>query len=293
MINLMYYLPTDIANAITQLRLNYEAGGIDAHEYHASLNRFQFRDVAGNYWAVDARTGGWYRFTQQQWQPADLIPDHLEGPIEFARYRLARSDDHGPDAPPIDLPPDRRHWPPTRVLVDLIEYVVTAYNQGQLSSSDAEALLKNRFLIDTCGRFWMLGLRSRQWYWFEAGRWTPAAQPPDPKSLLRYEPRAIVCPKCGQALTNEDRCPRCKMPIERRVAGGSEETIAALFNLAAFGDGSLPEPITAEWNPPNWSPMAIGEARPVCAACGAPMQPGRKFCTRCGASLPIVTAGRR
>jgi hypothetical protein len=302
MIELMMYLPTDIANAMTQLRLSCEAGAIDAHEYHTRLSHLQFRDVTGDYWAVDGRTGRWYHFVRQQWHPADLIPDRLEGPIEFARYRVARSDERGPGAQPINPYPDHRHWPPQRVLTELIEYVAALYQQGQLSSADAEALLRSRFLIDTQGRFWMPGLRSRQWYWFEAGRWTPAAQAPDPASLLRYEPRPTACPQCGQALTIEDRCPRCQSPIERHVAGGSAETVVALFNLAAFGDGSLPEPITDEWNPPSWSlaaveapaasvPAAKSAADLICPRCGTHAAPGRRFCTRCGAALSMMTGG--
>ncbi|MBC7223061.1 MAG: PD40 domain-containing protein [Anaerolineae bacterium] len=64
-----------------------EAGEIDEDTFEAEAERLQFQDEEGRIWALGARTGRWYVYTDQGWVLADP-PREVAPPAEAGRERI-------------------------------------------------------------------------------------------------------------------------------------------------------------------------------------------------------------
>ncbi|MGQ9584450.1 MAG: TolB family protein [Anaerolineae bacterium] len=87
----------EIERRYAELVRRFEAGEIDEATFEAETERFQFQDEEGRIWALGARTGRWYAYTDHGWvladPPREARPQEAETPpapqpVPFSKYWL-------------------------------------------------------------------------------------------------------------------------------------------------------------------------------------------------------------
>ncbi|MGC8839008.1 MAG: hypothetical protein ACP5UM_11385, partial [Anaerolineae bacterium] len=81
----------DIERRYADLVRRLEAGEIDEATFEAEAERFQFQDEEGRIWALGARTGRWYVYTDQGWVLADPPREEAPPPEEKPQGRIPLS----------------------------------------------------------------------------------------------------------------------------------------------------------------------------------------------------------
>jgi hypothetical protein len=289
MTDLRRYNAGDVLNAANELREEFETGTLNLLELGVRMNEFRFRDEKGSYWFLDARTGQWFRFDQGQWHAPTAGPRDLEGSASLPITSPDSIEETLKDEPiPESEAPEGIE--PTQVLASVVQTVRSAYEAGQISSTDAETLLGRQYVIDNTGRPWMVGVRSDQWHYFGDEGWVKSNEPPGLDSLARLEVPQ-VCGECGHAIEGNAVCPQCGTDVLPVLSDVSDEAYPTILNFMLLALGSLPEPVTDPWDPPSGFPAALEEHGIRCASCSAVNPPGSRFCNRCAASLGCPTCG--
>jgi hypothetical protein len=164
-----------------------------------------------------------------------------------------------------------------------------AYARGWLPSNDAEDVLREQYLIDRDGAPWTVGVRSGRWYRWEEAEWIRVSAPPAVDTLLEAEPAR--CAACGELALTDGTCPNCGEGTVVALPDVSEQAYARIFAFALVGNGSLPEPLTDPWEPPDGFPGADREPDLRCDACQTLNPPSHRFCRACGEPLTCPTCG--
>lgn len=155
---------------------DYRSGKIDESAFTAEIDKLQFQDNLGRYWMIGAQTGAWHYYDGQNWRQADPNEaDKLPFMDAQGRYwqRGAKSGDwyyyqpetnewvkpgqNDPTGPAVSQPQPQPQPQPT------------AYAQ-QPAQSDTE------LFQDDEGRYWSLGAKSGQWYFYDHEGWHPASE---------------------------------------------------------------------------------------------------------------------
>ena len=280
MTDLRRYDPAGILAAANETRDRLDGGKLNALEFALALNDLRFRDEKGDYWFLDARTNRWYRFDQEQWQPASTEPNRLEGPTSLA---FASSTSPGETEAAVQPPFEKEEpqsWTETRALEVVVQTIGLDYKKGRLSSRDVEEFLAGKYLVDEKGRVWAVGVRSHQWHYFENGRWATSEGPPGLDSLLRPAgvQEGVVCPQCGATVAAP--------PSDARSTA-----LVALLGLFLSRANPLPEQMADPWDPPAGFPKSLTAPGPRCESCGSVNPTGSRFCNRCGAALGCPVCG--
>lgn len=295
--NVRRYNTDVVLGAAGELQSRLQSDDIHWIELAQALGDMKFRDDEGAYWFLDARAGRWYRFDEAKWRPLSDIPDVLEGAAFLPMGKAAL-----PPAPDFDVEPDE-DWAqgsPIEALEGVARLVRSAYARGDVSSLDAERLLKGRYLIDNQGQFWTTGVQTGRWYRCEEGSWSPSDTPPAADSLLQME-QPEACENCSRLLRDEAFCPQCGAEVAPVLPDLSDEAYARILDFLVQSV-PLPEPMTAPWAPPAGFPdeashtvataeeQSAAEATPgqLCPSCGATNADNQLFCSQCGVSLVVV-----
>jgi hypothetical protein len=168
---------------------DYQAGKIDEATFIAEVDRLQFRDDWGRYWMLGAQTGAWHYYDGHTWHqasPADA--DKLpflddEGRYwqkgvksgEWYYYESASGEwiKPGQDDPVAPSPAQAGQWPPAPSAAPQSSYNYQSplySQQGAEASSQFEAEL----FQDDEGRYWTVGAKTGQWYFYDHDGWHPA-----------------------------------------------------------------------------------------------------------------------
>ena len=310
------------------------------------------RDESGAHWLYAPHAQRWYRHTAAGWQRVSHPPS---GPLEAPASPALLSDRQTADALAAFDPSDNpvalstvkgpalsaaegptANPTPHEGISHAIAGLRDAYAQGRLSSDDATEIAARMALLDRQGCFWMPGFWSGEWHRFHAGDWHEA-EPPAIDTLVRLDEGPRPCDNCGAQLDSGLICPACGEAVPPTVVSleppgaplPPEQAGRVLMGVAAYmigGLGTIPEPVTAEWDPPTDRPQkstpesiacpACDHANPLasrfcnacgqplvpppaacippppqpesacCALCGAPLAPEQAFCSQCGQPVP-------
>lgn len=66
---------------------------------------------------------------------------------------------------------------------------------GTISQAEFEAEARKLLFQDDSGRYWMIGIQSGKWYFYDGSQWVPG----EPPRATRPRPGSI-CPSCGQPI---------------------------------------------------------------------------------------------
>jgi len=91
------------------------------------------------------------------------------------------------------------------------------FQKGEISQQEFIDQLKRLRIKDSEGRFWMIGVKSGSWYYFDGKDWVGSKPPSfqEKKAICIYcgfeNPlEAEACARCGENLTEKEIfCPRC------------------------------------------------------------------------------------
>ncbi|MFN8454374.1 MAG: LysM peptidoglycan-binding domain-containing protein [Anaerolineae bacterium] len=196
---------------------DYQAGKIDEAMFIAEVDKLQFQDQRSRFWMIGAQSGNWHYYDGQNWQQADpRDADNLPFVDEQGRYwqRGVKSGDW------YYYNPDTKEWVKPSPTGD--SRPVPVFNRGDSSAarppssttyptqpqpyqqpdysagSDAPQFDGELFQDDE-GRYWAIGAKTGQWYFYDHTGWRPAHefQPANPapyQPTQPYQPQPPVYP---------------------------------------------------------------------------------------------------
>lgn len=174
---------------------DFQANKIDEATFTSSVDQLQFQDEWGRYWMIGAQTGAWHYYDGQSWHQADpREADKLPFMDDQGRYwqRGAKSGDWYYYQPETEewVKPGPGEGPPLPGGQGTGRASATYHTYMQQQSVDMGPTLPSQFegelFQDDDGRYWAVGGKTGQWYFFDHNGWHPAhefqpsmpAQPP-------------------------------------------------------------------------------------------------------------------
>jgi LysM repeat protein len=197
----------DLERRYKTLVNDYQTGKIDESTFVTRVDKLQLQDDMGRYWMIGAQTGAWHYYDGQAWHQADpRETDTLPFIDAQGRYwqRGTRSGDWyyyesatgewvKPDPSDPDIPGSTRSYTAPQAAPYQSQLHSTQSGPNMPSQMDGE------LFQDDEGRYWMMGAKSGQWYFYDHNGWHPAhefQQQAQSYSQSYYQPQA---PQYGQA----------------------------------------------------------------------------------------------
>ncbi len=283
---LRWYDVEQLQAAARILKQRLEGGSSGWLEFAMAAKEYILRDERSAYWFLDPSTGRWYRYDQGGWQPAEISIDKLEGSQTLADSGVLSTVFLTGLEDPFA---GKESWQPLEVMEILVRKAEQDYRTGRFSSTDVELLLGRLFLLDQQARFWTIGINSGQWYRYADQSWVLVGHSPDPMQLIRWLGGRVKCEQCGLEVDNAYLCPNCGALMISGIDHLDPLSLQRVYRFLLLGAGTLPEPVSPPWEPPeDFSGLAAG-AR--CEVCRASSLPGSHFCGQCGARLGCLNCG--
>ncbi len=199
------------------LARDFQAGKIDEARYIAEVDKLQFQDGWGRYWMIGAQSGSWHYYDGQNWQQADpreadRLPFMDDQGIYWQRgvksgdwyyYQADTGEWVKPGAGDAVASPSvgrgqGRQQPTTAY--------VPAQAQLQPQSHDAgpgmPGQLDGQLFQDDEGRYWAIGEKTGQWYFYDQNGWHPAHEFRTPASSAQAPYTQPYQPQRGSAAPN-------------------------------------------------------------------------------------------
>ncbi len=167
---------------------DYQAGNIEEATFIAGVDQLQFQDAWGRYWMIGAQSGTWHYYDGQAWHQADpREADNLPFMDEQGRYwqRGVKSGDWyyynsetkewvkpDPQGDSRPVPVFGRGGSKPRQSTST-SYQTPAYQPGAEAGS-AVPQFDGELFQDDEGRYWAVGAKTGQWYFYDEMGWHPA-----------------------------------------------------------------------------------------------------------------------
>ncbi|MEW5957313.1 MAG: LysM peptidoglycan-binding domain-containing protein [Chloroflexota bacterium] len=185
------------------LQGDYQAGRIEQTAFIAEVDKLQFQDDWGRYWMIGAQTGSWHYYDGQNWHQADpRNADNLPFMDEQGRYwqRGVKSGDwyyYQPETGEWIKPGEGDERAPASVQRQSQGY--TPYlSQLQPQRVDAgpgmPGQLDGELFQDDEGRYWAIGAKTGQWYFYDHNGWHPAHEFQQRVAPPAYGPQTYPAP---------------------------------------------------------------------------------------------------
>ena len=194
------------------------------------------RDEASAYYAFGITSLEPYRWDGKTWSPAKKLPAVLEGPASLGVYAVKEREASSIDAKPA--------MDALGFLRALVEGTRRAYRRGELTLSQAEALLSSFYAQDNAGRMWAVGAFTGAWYVFGEKRWQRSHEPKS-SAFSRG-----ASPADGELMIND-----------------------GVVRFITETDGAPPEALAAAWQPPATRPESLPPALAISTLTDLPERP--------------------
>ena len=166
---------------------DFQAGKIDEAMFTTEVDKLQFKDDWGRYWMLGSQSGAWHYYDGQAWHQADpRDADKLPFMDEQGRYwqKGAKSGDWyyyqaetgewvkpGEGDPLGPASAQAEQWPGTPTAAD---YAAYAPSQNAAVEPDPAGQFGAELFQDDEGRYWAVGAKTGQWYFYDERGWHPA-----------------------------------------------------------------------------------------------------------------------
>ncbi len=188
-----------------QLRRDFEAGKLDEAAFVAEVDKLQFQDHLGRYWMIGAQSGNWHYYDGQAWHQADpRQADNLPFVDEYGRYwqKGVKSGEW------YYYRPETGEWvkPDQAEVPGFAGYAGAGPSAGapaQGAAPSAAGGIDAELYQDDEGRYWAIGRKTGQWYFYDYDGWHPAhefrgggtaAQPPQMEQMHAVGPQEFTRP---------------------------------------------------------------------------------------------------
>jgi TolB protein len=167
---------------------DFQAGKIDEAAFVVEVEKLQFQDDYGRYWMLGSQTGSWHYYDGQNWRQADPRDrDKLPFMDDQGRYwqRGAKSGDWyyyqpetgewvkpGQDDP--SRPSSMGRGGQGQTAATGAASQPAAYQQQPQAAAYAAGQFDSQLYQDDEGRYWTIGAKTGQWYFYDANGWHPA-----------------------------------------------------------------------------------------------------------------------
>jgi TolB protein len=171
------------------LSKDYQAGRIDEATFIAEVDTLQFQDERGRFWMIGVQSGNWHYYDGQTWQQADpRDADNLPFVDEQGRYwqRGVKSGDWyyynadtqewvkpGPTDPSRPFRVQGQNEPRPRTQSGPV-YQTPVYSTNFTPSPGGAPQFDGELFQDEEGRYWAIGTKTGQWYFYDQNGWHPA-----------------------------------------------------------------------------------------------------------------------
>jgi hypothetical protein len=164
----------------------YQSGAIDEATFIAEADKLQIQDNYGRYWMIGAQSGAWHYFDGQTWHQAEpRDADKLPFMDEQGRYwqRGEKSGDWyyfqpetnewvKPDQTEPVMPVSGQHAPAYQADPQPVAAPATHTPTQQAPTEQFDTEL----FQDDDGRYWSVGTKTGQWYFYDSDGWHPAEE---------------------------------------------------------------------------------------------------------------------
>lgn len=210
----------ELEHRYQRLYSDFQAGKLDEAAFIVEVDKLQFQDNRGRYWMMGAQSGAWHYYDGQTWHQADpRDADNLPFVDEQGRYwqRGAKSGDWyyynsetkewvkpGPgdeSRPTPVVRGDTRSKRASTGTTSTPAYQSHLYPQA----ADSGPQFDGELFQDDEGRYWAIGSKTGQWYFYDQTGWHPAhefqassaqyQQPPQPAQPSSYYNQPYQAPQ--------------------------------------------------------------------------------------------------
>ncbi len=148
---------------------DFQTNKIDENSFTTELDQLQFQDEWGRYWMIGAQSGAWHYYDGQAWhqadpREADKLPIIDENGVYWQKgtksgewyYYQADTDQWvQPENPTPEIPTETNLPAPE-------------------PSADMPTGFEGELFQDEEGRYWSVGAKTGQWYFYDHNGWHPA-----------------------------------------------------------------------------------------------------------------------
>lgn len=169
---------------------DFRARKIDETTFIAEVDKLQFADEWGRYWMLGSESGAWHYYDGSAWHQADPRErDKLPFIDEQGRYwqKGAKSNDWyyfqpetnewvkpGQDDPREPASAQTRQWQPASGSAASQPAYGYGQQQNVAASSASSEQYDTQLFQDDEGRYWTVGTKTGQWYFYDENGWHPA-----------------------------------------------------------------------------------------------------------------------
>lgn len=175
---------TELERRYQALLGDYQAGRLDEAAFVLEVDKLQFNDEWGRYWMLGAKSGAWHYYDGQAWHQADpQDADKLPFMDDQGRYwqKGAKSGDW------YYFHPESGEWvkpgegdalssPSMQAAQQAASAPVDAGDYAAAPGGAAQTSQFEQLYQDDEGRYWAMGAKSGQWYFYDEYGWHPAEQ---------------------------------------------------------------------------------------------------------------------
>ena len=249
-----------------QLLLNdFQLGNIDESTFISEVDRLQFADEWGRYWMIGSESGAWHYYDGNAWHQADPHErDKLPFIDDQGRYwqKGAKSNDWyyfnpetnewvkpGQNDPTGPVSAQTEQWQAARgSAASQPDY---GYGQQQNFATDSSSeQFDTQLFQDDDGRYWTVGAKSGQWYFYDENGWHPAhefqagpmpqiPQPPPYQPQTPYYPPYQATPPATQYVS-------AQQPIYQQPPSGASQQPAHSSASGGTQPGAAAQPASVE-----------------------------------------------
>ena len=177
---------------------DYQAGRLDESAFVSEVDALQFQDDWGRYWMIGTQSGSWHYYDGQAWhqadpRDADKLPFMDEQGVYWQRgvksgdwyyyqpdtgewIKPSREDSVPPPTPRRDTMPTGSPYaqPSATTPGGTVPYNPQPHLRSASSGPQAPAQSDGELFQDDEGRYWSIGAKTGQWYFYDFDGWHPA-----------------------------------------------------------------------------------------------------------------------
>ena len=247
------------------LSSQYQSGKITEENFTAEVDKLQFQDTYGRYWMIGAQSGAWHYYDGQAWHQAnpnesDKLPfmdaqgTYWQRGAKSGDWYYFRSESNEwvkPDQGDPSSPTIQQTQPPQSTNTYSSPQPQAQPGYSQQPQEQAAGQVETQLFQDDDGRYWSLGSKSGQWYFYDSEGWHPAQEFETrtgiPQPAHNFPPAYPTAGQPGASMRRPTRQHRPTMPVNHIPA--SRKLLCRWLRQQLPRPHHNPAPVNRQGNP--------------------------------------------